>query len=89
MVVFFNVVYFVVVWWWSHLLCDLVLKRGRVWIVKVPFADGESMCRLGQVDDFNLHETRLKPTKEQFGKDRVAWVKPTEGVEQYADGFFK
>ncbi|KAJ6598887.1 Mss4-like protein, partial [Mycena vulgaris] len=34
---------------------------------------GKRILRLGTVDDFNLHETKLKPRAEQFVKDRVAW----------------
>ena len=43
---------------------------------------GMSILRIGTVDDFNLHETKLKPRIEQFGKDRVSWFKGGEGVEQ-------
>ena len=34
---------------------------------------GENFIRLGTVDDFNLHETKLRPTVEHFTKDRVSW----------------
>lgn len=34
------------------------------------------------MDDFSLHEGALKPQVEAFGKDRVAWAKPAEGVKQ-------
>lgn len=34
---------------------------------------GCNFLRIGTVDDFNLHETRLKPQKELFVKNRVAW----------------
>ncbi|OJJ94666.1 hypothetical protein ASPACDRAFT_37492 [Aspergillus aculeatus ATCC 16872] len=48
---------------------------------------GMSALRVGTVDDFSLHETRLRPTVELFTKDRVAWKPPTAGVEQFvADG---
>jgi hypothetical protein len=40
-----------------------------------------SILRLGTVDDFNLVETKLKPTKELFVKDRVSWFKGVEGNE--------
>lgn len=49
---------------------------------------GMSVCRIGTVDDFNLHETKLKPRVEQFGKDRVSWLKGAEGVEQEKGNFF-
>ncbi|PSN68051.1 hypothetical protein BS50DRAFT_600017 [Corynespora cassiicola Philippines] len=35
---------------------------------------GHSILRLGTVDDFNLVETKLKPTMEAFIKDRVSWI---------------
>jgi hypothetical protein len=40
-----------------------------------------SILRLGTVDDFNLVETKLKPTRELFIKDRVSWFKGVEGDE--------
>ncbi|KAK5658478.1 hypothetical protein OQA88_1867 [Cercophora sp. LCS_1] len=43
---------------------------------------GTSLLRLGTVDDFRLHETKLKPTKEIFTKDRVCWLGMVEGLEQ-------
>lgn len=46
---------------------------------------GMSILRVGSVDDFSLHETRLRPTMEQFTKDRVAWKAPTEGTKQYIE----
>ena len=49
---------------------------------------GKSILRIGTVDDFNLHETKLKPRIEQFGKDRVSWLKGGEGVEQVSGNFF-
>jgi hypothetical protein len=42
---------------------------------------GCSILRLGTVDDFNLVETKLKPTREVFVKDRVSWFKGVEGDE--------
>lgn len=44
-----------------------------------------SILRVGSVDDFTLQSTRLKPTMEQFTKDRVAWKKPTEGAKQFEE----
>src|SRR5450755_2583459 len=32
---------------------------------------GQSILRIGTVDDFHLHETKLRPRVEQFTKDRV------------------
>ena len=50
---------------------------------------GMSITRIGTVDDFNLHETKLKPRIEQFCKDRVSWFKGGEGVEQVEGNFYK
>ncbi|KAJ6598888.1 Mss4-like protein [Mycena vulgaris] len=47
---------------------------------------GQSILRVGTVDDFNLHETKLKPIVEQFVKDRVAWFGGVEGIEQVEAG---
>ncbi|KAL8829104.1 MAG: hypothetical protein Q9191_002207 [Dirinaria sp. TL-2023a] len=44
---------------------------------------GKSILRIGTVDDFHLHETKLRPRVEQFTKDRVAWLAPVEGVKQF------
>jgi hypothetical protein len=41
-----------------------------------------SILRIGTVDDFNLMETKLRPQREFFTKDRAVWLKPIEGVEQ-------
>jgi hypothetical protein len=43
---------------------------------------GQSILRIGTVDDFNLHETKLRPRVEQFTKDRVGWLHGVEGVRQ-------
>lgn len=43
---------------------------------------GQSILRIGTVDDFQLHETKLRPRVEQFIKDRVGWLSGVEGVEQ-------
>ncbi|KAJ7178616.1 Mss4-like protein [Mycena crocata] len=45
---------------------------------------GMSVLRLGTVDDFNLHETKLKPRVEQYTKDRVSWLPGLAGVQQYS-----
>jgi hypothetical protein len=34
------------------------------------------------VDDFNLHETKLKPQVEQFVESRVEWLHGLEGIKQ-------
>ncbi|KAF7345644.1 GFA domain-containing protein [Mycena venus] len=43
---------------------------------------GYSILRIGPVDDFHLHETKLKPTVEQFIEERVGWLHGVEGVKQ-------
>ncbi|KAJ7696550.1 Mss4-like protein [Mycena rosella] len=43
---------------------------------------GQSIMRIGTVDDFHLHETKLRPRVEQFIEDRVGWLHGVEGVEQ-------
>jgi hypothetical protein len=43
---------------------------------------GQSVLRIGTVDDFNLHETKLKPRIEQFTKDRVSWFSGVEGAKE-------
>lgn len=50
---------------------------------------GKSIMRIGTIDDFNLHETKLKPRIEQYTKDRVAWLHGAEGVKQVQDGYYK
>ena len=49
---------------------------------------GMSIMRIGTVDDFNLHQTKLKPKIEQFTKDRVSWFKGGEGVEQKEGNYY-
>ena len=44
---------------------------------------GVSFLRLGTVDDFSLHETKLRPTVEQFVKDRVSWVHGVDGIQKF------
>ncbi|APA05928.1 hypothetical protein sscle_01g006980 [Sclerotinia sclerotiorum 1980 UF-70] len=47
---------------------------------------GMSILRIGTVDDFNLHETKLKPRMEVFADGRVAWLKEVNGALQFPDG---
>lgn len=49
---------------------------------------GYSILRIGTVDDFTLHETKLKPRIEQFARDRVGWCKGGERVEQYEGNYY-
>ena len=43
---------------------------------------GRSILRIGTVDDLHLHETKLKPRREIFVKDRFGWLSPIEGAQQ-------
>lgn len=47
-----------------------------------------SILRIGTVDDFNLHETKLKPTVEQFVECRVGWDQACEGAKQSVGSSF-
>ena len=44
---------------------------------------GLLITRIGTVDDFDLHETKLRPRLEQFTKDRVNWFEGGKGVPQF------
>lgn len=48
----------------------------------------QSILRIGTVDDFHLHETKLKPKVEQFTKSRVGWLCGVEGVKQVVGSAF-
>lgn len=43
---------------------------------------GMSILRIGTVDDFNLHETKLKPTLEQYIGSRVSWFSGVQGGDE-------
>ncbi|KAF9063847.1 Mss4-like protein [Rhodocollybia butyracea] len=43
---------------------------------------GMSILRIGTVDDFHLHETKLKPTVEQYIEYRESWLGAVEGLKQ-------
>jgi len=47
---------------------------------------GYSILRIGTVDDFHLHETKLKPQSEHFTNNRVAWLEPVDGSAQFVAG---
>ncbi|KAF8202740.1 Mss4-like protein [Mycena galopus ATCC 62051] len=49
---------------------------------------GQSILRIGTVDDFHLHETKLKPPVEQFIGTRVGWLHGVEGVKQVEGSSF-
>ena len=46
-------------------------------------APGKSILRIGTIDDFSLHETKIRPQIEQFTKSRVSWLPGLEGVEKF------
>ena len=48
-----------------------------------PGREPKSILRLGTVDDFHLHETKLRPKGEIFVKDRISWVSAVEGTQQF------
>ncbi|KAL8762478.1 MAG: hypothetical protein Q9184_001513 [Pyrenodesmia sp. 2 TL-2023] len=47
-----------------------------------------SVLRIGTVDDFRLHETKLRPRVEQFSKDRVSWLHGVEAAKQIEGSYF-
>lgn len=53
----------------------LMYRRGTAF-------PGVSILRIGTVDDFNLHETKLRPRIEQFTKDRVGWFSGVADTRQ-------
>jgi len=52
---------------------------GTLMLRKSSGYDDMAFLRLGTVDDFNLHETILKPRVEQYCKDRVDWFEGVKG----------
>ncbi|KAK1244240.1 hypothetical protein MKX08_002378 [Trichoderma sp. CBMAI-0020] len=51
---------------------------------------GMSILRVGTVDDFNLHESKLKPQFEQFIDNRANWLAGVqiEGIPHHAKSGF-
>ncbi|KAF7885146.1 hypothetical protein EAF00_010964 [Botryotinia globosa] len=47
-----------------------------------------SILRIGTVDDFHLHETKLRPGVEQFTGGRVGWLREKEGIKQCGQAAF-
>ncbi|KAL4786890.1 Mss4-like protein [Aspergillus varians] len=67
----------------------LVHERGRdnlsTYSQSKTIGTGNTMTNYSArrtVDDFHLHESKLKPKIEQFVEDRVAWLHAAEGVAQ-------
>jgi hypothetical protein len=46
---------------------------------------GLLVMRTGTVDDFDLHETVLKPRVELYTRERVCWLDGVEGAVGYRD----
>ncbi|KAF7316390.1 GFA domain-containing protein [Mycena indigotica] len=57
---------------------SLMYRRGAAY-------PGFSVLRIGTVDDFHLHETKLRPRLEQYTKTRVGWLRPVEGMKQFPE----
>lgn len=55
----------------------LMYRVGSAW-------PGCSILRIGTVDDFSQHETKLRPRMELFTKDRVSWFSGVDGAEKFA-----
>ncbi len=51
---------------------------------------GMSILRIGTVDDFGLHATKLAPQFEQFTKTRVEWLDGVkrQGIPHHAESGF-
>ena len=55
---------------------------------------GQSILRIGSIDDFNLMETKLRPRREQVTEGRMSWlheidhVKHSEGNGVYSQEKF-
>lgn len=50
---------------------------------------GMSILRIGTVDDFRLHETKLRPQIEGFVRERVDWFTGVEGARGFQGAFEK
>jgi hypothetical protein len=44
------------------------------------------ITRIGTVDDYDLHETVLKPRDEIYAKNRVCWLGGVDGAKEHKDG---
>jgi hypothetical protein len=49
---------------------------------------GYKILRIGTVDDFSLHETKLRPTLEQFTENRVDWLHAVDDMKQFGKNAF-
>ncbi|EKG20439.1 hypothetical protein MPH_02249 [Macrophomina phaseolina MS6] len=55
---------------------------GTLMYRKSSGAPDASILRVGTVDDFSLHETKLRPQVEQFVPCRVNWFTGVEGARE-------
>ena len=46
---------------------------------------GMLITRIGTVDDYDLHETVLKPRIEIYTEKRVCWLNGVEGAKKFGD----
>ena len=51
--------------YWCDGCGTLMYRKGSGW-------PGQSLLRVGTIDDFNLAETKIKPTREDFIEKRVS-----------------
>jgi hypothetical protein len=49
---------------------------------------GQSILRIGTIEDFKLMETKLKPRVEQYVRYRLNWVNGMEGIKQVEGNSF-
>jgi hypothetical protein len=47
-----------------------------------PAGAEKNILRIGTVDDFSLHEMKLRPQRETYTKDSVDWLCTVEGIQQ-------
>jgi hypothetical protein len=68
----------------GHLMTNYFCSTCGTLMYRVGSAfPGHSILRIGTVDDFSLHETKLRPQTELFTKDRVSWFHGVEGAQQF------
>lgn len=60
-----------------------LMTPGQQMYRKGDAFDGISFLRIGTVDDFALHETKLRPQVEQFVKERVNWFSGVENAQKF------
>ncbi|CAI6242220.1 unnamed protein product [Periconia digitata] len=67
----------------NHLMTNYFCGTCGTLMYRVGSAfPGQSILRLGTVDDFSLMETKLRPKHEVFVESRVSWISGVEGAKQ-------